>query len=116
MTTLDPEQILVNEDAWQDHEFDLALDPGSVVHVCSIDDCLGCLMGESQGSRRRQEFLMRDLGTIPNLSHLNLSDLLVGHVIQFVFQIRAVTGPLVFVGRICYEGHSITFDAWEERQ
>ena len=54
---------------------------------------------------------MGDGGTIPNLgeSNLNLSD--GGKDLQSVFQIAAVTRPLMSVGRICDKGHSITFDA-----
>ena len=53
---------------------------------------------------------MGDGGTIPNLgqSQLNLSD--DGKDIQSVFQIAAVTRPLMSVGRICDEGHSVTFN------
>ena len=56
---------------------------------------------------------MGDGGTIPNLgqSQLNLCDEALGKDIQSVFQIAAVTRPLMSVGRICDEGHSITFDA-----
>ena len=56
---------------------------------------------------------MGDGGTIPNLgqSQLNLSDDSVNRDIQSVFQIAAVTRPLMSVGRICDEGHSITFSA-----
>ena len=59
---------------------------------------------------------MGDGGTIPNLgqSQLNLTDFTgdaSGRDIQSVFQIVAVTRPLMSVGRICDEGHSITFDA-----
>ena len=56
---------------------------------------------------------MGDGGTIPNLgqSQLNLSDESIGRDIQSVFQIAAVTRPLMSVGRICDEGHSITFNA-----
>ena len=56
---------------------------------------------------------MGDGGTIPNLgqSQLNLSDDSVNRDIQSVFQIAAVTRPLMSVGRICDEGHSITFNA-----
>ena len=54
---------------------------------------------------------MGDGGTIPNLgeSQLNLSDS--GRDLQSVFQIAAVTRPLMSVGRICDQGHSITFNA-----
>ena len=83
------------------------------MHVCSLEDCPGYRLGESPGSRRRQEFLMGDGGTIPNLgqSQLNLADESVSRDIQSVFQIAAVTRPLMSVGRICDEGHSITFNA-----
>ena len=54
---------------------------------------------------------MGDGGTIPNLgqSSLNLQD--DGKDLQSVFQIAAVTRPLMSVGRICDQGHSILFNA-----
>ena len=54
---------------------------------------------------------MGDGGTIPNLgqSQLNLSD--EDKDIKSVFQIAAVTRPLMSVGKICDEGHSVTFSA-----
>ena len=56
---------------------------------------------------------MGDGGTIPNLgqSKLNLTDESVDRDIQSVFQIAAVTRPLMSVGKICDEGHSVTFDS-----
>ena len=56
--------------------------------------------------------MMGDGGEIPNLgqSQLNLSDNVVGRDIQSVFQIAAVTRPLMSVGRICDKGHRVTFD------
>ena len=113
LTFAEPEQILLSDEAWKDLEFEVALDSGSAVHVCNVDDVPGYRVGESPGSRRGQEFLMGDGGLIPNLgqSQLNLSDTTVGRDIQSVFQIAAVTRPLMSVGCICDEGHSITFDA-----
>ena len=54
---------------------------------------------------------MGDGGAIPNLgaSSLNLSDQ--GRDMQSVFQIAALTRPLMPVGRICDNGHSVTFSA-----
>ena len=54
---------------------------------------------------------MGDRGTIPNMgqSRLNLSQ--EGNDIESVFQIAAVTRPLMSVGRICDEGHRVTFDS-----
>ena len=56
---------------------------------------------------------MGDGGTIPNLgqSQLNLSDEGLGREVESVFQIAAVTRPLMSVGKICDNGHSITFNA-----
>ena len=75
LTFVEPEQILLNDEGWKDLEFEVALDSGSVVHVCGVDDVRGYRLGES-GSRRGQEFLMGDGGLIPNLgqSQLNLCD------------------------------------------
>ena len=103
--------VFLTGDAWADLEFEVALDSGAVVHVCSPQGCPGYVLEESVGNRRGQEFLMRDGGTIPNLGQksLNLSD--DGKNVQSVFQIAAVTRPLMSVGRICDEGHRITFDA-----
>ena len=102
----------LNEEAWQDVEFEVALDSGSVVHVCSLEDVRGYRLEESPGSKRGQEFLMGDGGTIPNLgqSRLNLTDDHTDRNLQSVFQIAAVTRPLMSVGRICDEGHSVTFN------
>ena len=100
-------------DAWADIEFEVALDSGAVVHVCSLEDCPGYQLDESPGSKAGQKFLMGDGGTIPNLGQkrLNLSDDGVQRDVSSVFQIAAVTRPLMSVGKICDEGHSITFDA-----
>ena len=56
---------------------------------------------------------MGDGGTTPHLgqSELNLSDDSIGRDIKSVFQIAAVTRPLMSVGRICDEGHTVTFDS-----
>ena len=55
---------------------------------------------------------MGDGGEIPNLGQksLNLCDHK-GNNVQSIFQIAAVTRPLMSVGRICDEGHEVTFNA-----
>ena len=113
ITSLEKEEILMTEHEWTDMEFEVALDSGAVVHVCGPDDCPGYLMEESPGSRRKQVFLMGDGGEIPNLGQksLNLLDTEADRDLISVFQIAAVTRPLMSVGRICDEGHNITFDS-----
>ena len=55
---------------------------------------------------------MGDGGQIPNLGQksFNLCDTH-GNNVKSVFQIAAVTRPLMSVGRICDEGHEVTFNA-----
>ena len=55
---------------------------------------------------------MGDGGTISNLGQkqLNLADNVVGSDVQSIFQVAAVTRPLMSVGKIRDEGHNITFD------
>ena len=52
LTSSDPQEILVNTAVWEDLEFEVALDSGSVVHVCAPADIPGYRVGESAGSRR----------------------------------------------------------------
>ena len=111
LTATEGSSILINNDAWEDLEFEVALDSGSVVHVCAPADCPGYSLEESPGSKRGQEFQMGDGGCIPNLGQmkLNLSDKVINSDVQSIFQIAAVTRPLMSVGKICDEGHTVTF-------
>ena len=104
--------MVATNDQWEDIEFEVALDSGSVVRVCAPADCPGYLLQEFAGSRRGQEFLMGDGGTIPNLGQkqLNLSDNAAGSDLQSILQIAAVARPLMSVGKIFDEGHKITFN------
>ena len=61
--------LLIADEACSDIEFEVALDSGAVIHVCSPDDCPGYLLEESAGSKRGQKFLMGVGGEIPNLGH-----------------------------------------------
>ena len=56
---------------------------------------------------------MGDGGTIPNLGQkqLHLSDNAAGSDLQSIFQIAAVTRPLMSVGKICDAGHEMTFNS-----
>ena len=113
LMTCEREPILAaTSGQWEDLEFKAALDPGSVVHVCAPADFPGYQLQESQGSRCGRELLMGDGGTIPNLGQkqFNFTDNSIGNDLQSVFQIAAVTRPLMSVGKICDEGHSILFN------
>ena len=105
----DPASVLVADDAWQDIEFEVALDSEAVVHVCSDLDTPGYVLEASPGSRVGQNFVMGDGGKTPKLGQkqLNLQD--GDGNFQSTFQIAAVTRPLMLVGRICDSDNEVTF-------
>ena len=105
----DPASVLVADEAWQDIEFEVALDSGAVVHVCSDLDTPGYVLEASPGSRVGQNFVMGDGGKTPNLGQkqLNLQD--GDGNFKSTFQIAAVTRPLMSVGRICDNDNEVTF-------
>ena len=105
------EPLLLAGDTWKDFQFEVALGSGVVVHVCSPEDCPGYLREDSPGSRSGQRFLMGDGGTIVKIGQKSLNPSDDGNDLGSVFQIAAVTRPLMSVGKICDEGHNITFDA-----
>ena len=76
METIETQAILMANEDWNDLEFEVALDSGAVIHVCSPTDCSGYILEESLGSKRGQAFLLGDSGTIPNFGQksLNLCD------------------------------------------
>ena len=49
------EPLLMAGDSWQGLEFEVALDSGTVLHVCSLEDCPGYAVQESPGSRVGQK-------------------------------------------------------------
>ena len=53
MMTVEKGGLMIN-DAWEDIDFEVALDSGSVVHACAPDDCPGYMLQESPCSKRRQ--------------------------------------------------------------
>ena len=88
----------------------MALDSGSVVHVCANADTLGYVLEESSGSRRKQQFLMGDGGKLPNMGQkvLKLGSEQCGDITS-TFQIADVTRPFMSAGKICDEGFTIEF-------
>ena len=107
------EPLLMAGGSWQELEFEVGLDSGAVVHICSLEGCPVYALHESPGSRAGQQFLMGEGGTVKNLGQktLNLSDASVDRDPSSIFQIAAVTRPLVSMGKICDEGHNTTFFA-----
>ena len=56
LTFAEPEQILLNDEGWKDLEFEVALDSGSVVHVCGVDDVPGYRVGSHQAVEKAKNF------------------------------------------------------------
>ena len=99
---------------WQDVEFEVALDSGSIVNVCHPDDAPGYVLQESLGSRRNQNFIVGDGGKLKNLGQMILNleaNTTAGSAnsVSSTFQIAKVTRPLMSVGHICDQGLSVNF-------
>ena len=56
----DMEMLLAEGDIWEDVEFEVALDSGSIVNVCHMDDAPGYVLHESMGSKRGRNFVVGD--------------------------------------------------------
>ena len=94
-------ELLVNEREWDDVEFEVALDSGSIVNVCHPDDCPGYAITESAGSRAGQNFVVGDGGRLPNMGEWNLNLEAPKHqgvnMVSSIFQVAKVTRPLMSV-------------------
>ena len=107
----DQSELLANE-AWQDVEFEVALDSGSQDHVCDEIDCPGYVTEPSPGSMRGQCFIVGNGGRLDNKGQrsLNLEPLNDDSTpLKSCFQIAKVTRPLMSVGRICDNGMKVEF-------
>ena len=54
------EMLLAGGDIWEDAEFEVALDSGSIVNVCHMDDALAYVLHEPMGSKRGRHFVVGD--------------------------------------------------------
>ena len=109
----EPEGDVLNmgTEEWVDLEFEVALDTGSIVHICAEEDTPGYSIEQSSGSRRKQNFVVGDGGTLPNLGQKTLNlDPGSGENAEVTFQIAKVTRPLMSGGLICDKGFNISVD------
>ena len=114
MSSVCDAEVFVND--WMDVEFEVALDSGSIVHVCRDSDSPGYELSHSEGSKRGRCFLVGNGGKMPELGQkkLRLEVPQEGDqmgLIASVFQIAQVSRPLMSVGQICDEGHDVSFTA-----
>ena len=105
--------FVADQQAWDDIEFEVALDSGSVVHVAAEGDTPCYILDDSTKARPCEEFIVGDGGTMKNCGQKTLN--LQSDQAQFssVFQIAAVTRPRMSVGRICDHDNEVTFDKFK---
>ena len=108
-------ELLVNEQEWEDIEFEVALDSGSIVNVCHPDDCPGYVITESDGSKSGQNFVVGNGGRLKNMGQWNLNleapKCQGSNSVTSIFQVAKVTRPLMSVGHICDQGLDVKFNA-----
>ena len=98
---------------WQDVDINIALDSGCCAHVLDAEDVPGYRVVESPGSRRGQNFIVGNGNPVPNKGevHLNMeADIDGGKTsLNSVFQVAAITRPLMSVSKICDQGLECLF-------
>ena len=114
MTVDDDYDYALIGDTWQDIEIEITLDSGCVEHVLDAGDAPGYCLLQSAGSKRRQNFVVGNGHKIPNKGevHLNLEAEVLGrkNQLQTIFQVPAITRPLMSVSKICDQGLKCVFD------
>ena len=110
----DGEVNAAEEDEAEWLEYEVAADSGAGDHVASDQDAPGYAVAESIGSKAGAGFIAADGNRIPNQGQMTLE--LQGprgngefQNLQSVFQVANVTRPLMSVGKMCDQGHSVLF-------
>ena len=107
----DPE-ILVSKSEFVDIEFKVALDSGAADHVCHSGDVPGYVIEASPGSKAGQGFIVWNGARVPNDGQSLLSLQASGkngNSVSTMFQVAAVSRPLICVGRLYDNGMDILF-------
>ena len=87
-----------------DIEFEVALDSGATDHVCHSGDVPGYVIEASPGSWAGQGFIVGSGARVPNDGQSLLSLQASGkngNSVSTIFQVAAVSRPLMSVGRLC---------------
>jgi len=114
VTTDDDEGDILGVDSWIDSEIEITLDSGCCEHVMDLGDApgYGAFLTQSDGSRRKQNFIVGNGQKVPNEGQLVLnleSDGDEGRKIKSTFQVAEVTRPLMSVSRVCDQGLTCNF-------
>ena len=116
ITTEDDELEVFGVDTWVDVEIEITLDSGCCEHVMDLGDAPGYagFIGESSGSKRKQNFIVGNGQKVPNEGQLvlNLESDLGGSKRRHTstFQVAEVTRPLMSVSRVCDQGMRCIFE------
>ena len=109
-----PEELL-NVDEWKDFQVEMVLDSGCCAHILDAQaDAPGYALQESEGSRGGRGFIVGNGERIPNEGQVELRmEAPLGNGLKMPvttnFQVASVTKPLLSVGKICEQGHSVVF-------
>ena len=114
VTTDDDEGDILGVDSWIDSEIEITLDSGCCEHVMDLGDApgYGAFLTQSDGSRRKQNFIVGNGQKVPNEGQLVLnleSDGGENRKIKSTFQVAEVTRPLMSVSRVCDQGLTCNF-------
>ena len=105
-------EILVSDAEWVEVEFEVALDSGATDHVCHSGDVPGYIVEASPGSKAGQGFIVGNGARVPNDGQSLLSLQAYGKngkTVSTMFQVAAVSRPLMSVGRLCDNGMDMFF-------
>ena len=90
-------------------EVEVAADSGCGDHVASPDDIPGYTVEPSEASRKGCGFIAADGGRIDNLGQAVLQLQAGSQRITAPFSVARVSRPLMSIGKICDQGHKVTF-------
>ena len=114
VTTDDNEGDILGFGSWVVSEIEITLDSGCCEHVMDLGDAPGYIafLTESDGSRRKQNFIVGNGQKVPNVGQLLLHlkrNAEVNRKIKSTFQVAEVTRPLMSASRECDQGMTCTF-------
>ena len=112
--TMEESSMIMPVTEWQDREVEVLLDSGACVHVLDAEDAPGYMVSESIGSRHGHNFLSATGERIPNEGQMDLrmeAPVGGGSTVPVVtnFQVASISKPLMSVGKVCDQGHTVVF-------
>ena len=100
---------MVNPDDFEEVEIEVAADSGCGDHVAAASDIPGYTVEPSDASRRGCGFIAADGGRIDNEGTACLQLQAGTQRTSAPFSVAKVSRPLMSIGKICDQGHTVTF-------